>query len=214
MNRRTLLISGAVGMVAVIAWYMMFFAPKGKEISRVGDEISAAEEDETSLRGQLTRLTEIDENAPAIEAELGKYADAIPTTPNLASFILGANEIAVTSGITWLSVAPSEPSVSTVPGAPSTIGLSIQIEGGFFQVLDYLNRLEDLERLVVVDSIQVSTSASEDSGSGSGATDPSLLSVQLSARTFTLAAPSGASTPGSTSLNSTTTTTASGSEAN
>ena len=37
---------------------------------------------------------------------------------------------------------------------PSVIPLSIQIKGGFFQVLDYLNRLEDMGRLVIVDAHQ------------------------------------------------------------
>ncbi|MCZ7526104.1 MAG: GspMb/PilO family protein [Acidimicrobiia bacterium] len=73
---------------------------------------------------------------------------------------------------------PAPPSPS--PGAPSVINLSMQIEGGFFQLLDYLNRLEDLDRLVVVDSLAIN--AQEQTSSPSPT-----LSVTLSGRMFTRA---------------------------
>ena len=55
------------------------------------------------------------------------------------------------SGIDWLSVSPSVAQAGTT--GVSVIPLTISIKGGFFQVLDYLNRLEDLGRLVIVDAI-------------------------------------------------------------
>ncbi len=100
--------------------------------------------------------------------------------------------MAVQSGIDWLSISPSPPAVGGAGGI-SVITMSIEIEGGFFQVLDYLNRLEELERLVVVDAITISgaTIAGGDGDEGgeqtSSATGAPTLSVTLNARMFTRA---------------------------
>ena len=94
-------------------------------------------------------------------------------------------------------------------GPNSTIALTIQIDGGFFQLLDYLNRLEDLERLVIVDTINI-TSNSGTSSTGSGSTSgassssgsttggPPDLSVTLTGRMFTTAAAPASTGSGST----------------
>ena len=88
--------------------------------------------------------------------------------------------------------------------------MQIVVSGGFFQVLDYLNRVETLDRLVVIDSIDMTTgAASTGSSSGSSGTTPTtaasssgapLLTVTLNARMFTQAQPPVSSTgPGGTS---------------
>lgn len=196
MNRRAVIVGAIVTLVAVVVWYLMIFSPKGKDISEVEDETEGLRRQQQGLEAELAQLEEIEKNGPEVEAELARLADAVPATPDLASFILGANEIAVESGITWLSVAPVEPAAAV--GTYATVTMTIQIEGGFFQVLDYLNRLEDLERLVVVDSIDIGTGT--EAGEGTTATTSEFdgfddfdtggapdLSVTLSARMFTLA---------------------------
>ena len=71
----------------------------------------------------------------------------------------------------------------------------MQIDGGFFEVLDYLNRLEDLERLVLVDSINVSSRRRASDGAGTTGGGPTStggapdLSVTLTGRMFTDAPP-------------------------
>ncbi len=126
---------------------------------------------------------------------------AVPSTPDLGEFILQANDIATASGIDWLSISPSPPAATGGGGPTSTIAVSIQIQGGFFEVLDYLNRLEDLERLVIVDTINISAAAPTrgpaapgPAGSIGGSTDSSGapdLSVTLTGRMFTDAAADG-----------------------
>ena len=181
----------AIGLFGVVAlWWVFVYSPRGGKLSDTRDEIASVEADRSGLEATVKRLKAIEQNGPATDAELQKLAEALPATADLAGFITGAHEIALDAGIDWISVAPSEPTVT--PGAPPTIRLSIQIEGGFFQVLDYLNRLEDLDRLVIVDSVNITTGATGGGGgeststtvaSSSGAPD---LAVTLTARMFTL----------------------------
>ena len=187
----------AIGIFGVVAlWWVFVYSPRGGELSDTRDEVTRAQEERTGLDSTLKRLQAIDDDGPATDARLQQLSEALPSTPDLAGFITGAHEIAEDAGIDWISVAPAEPTAT--PGAPPTIRLSIQIEGGFFQVLDYMNRLEDLDRLVIVDSVNITTGATGGGGGDTSTTTAAStggapdLAVTLTARMFTL------STPGST----------------
>lgn len=193
MRSRVVAVGILITVVVVLIWNMFIFAPKGRSLSSAKKKVEAAQQIEQTLRTQLARLTEISRNGPEIAAQLDRLSAAVPASPDLDGFILSANQIAVQSGIDWLSVSPSVLQAGT--SGTSVIPLAISIKGGFFQVLDYLNRLEDLGRLVVVDAINVSGGSSAGT-SGTGATGGAAvssgaptLSVALTGRMFTLAEP-------------------------
>jgi Tfp pilus assembly protein PilO len=201
----------------IIVWYFLFFAPTSNDLDDTRKDVTAAESQKQELQNAIRRLKELSANQTQQEADLRTLRAAIPPTPDLGEFILQANEIASASGIEWLSISPSPPTAS---GANSTIALSIQVNGGFFQVLDYLNRMEDLERLVIIDGVSISTggAASSSSSSASGSSTSTFdtgaesggaptLSVTLTGRMFTGQAPPATASSG-TSGGTTTPTTA------
>jgi Tfp pilus assembly protein PilO len=179
MKQRTL-VFGVVGVVAVVAlWWFFVMAPIRSDADEVADETEQLRREESALAAQVAELRDIESRGPEIEAELAELREALPEFADLAEFVNAANSIAETAGITWLSVAPSEP----VPtGGIGTVNMSIQVEGGYFQVLDYLNRLEELPRLVLVDTIGVTAAGAE--GTGTFGAPP--LTASLTARMFTL----------------------------
>lgn len=188
----------AVAVVGIVAlWWVLVYSPLGSDLDDARSEREQAEREASSLTAQLRRLQEIDENAPETDAELAMLAEAIPENPNLADFFLAAHEIEVQSGIDWLTVSPAEPAVT--PGSPPVIRLNIQLSGGFFQVLDYLNRLEDLDRLVIVDTLNVSTGAADDTGGTGGFDGAPTLSVTVTGRMFTQSSTVGSPTTTTTS---------------
>jgi Tfp pilus assembly protein PilO len=206
MRARVAVVGLLLTVVIVMIWNLLIFAPKGRDLSDAKKEVQAAQAVEPQLRAALARLEEISKNGPEIAAQLDRLSAAVPTSPDLDGFILSANQIAVQSGIDWLSVSPSVAQAGTA--GPSVIPVTMSIQGGFFQVLDYLNRLEDLGRLVIVDGLNA-TAAGADSGTGGGTASPTgapALSVTLTGRMFTMAAPAapaGTSTPGTSSPGST-----------
>lgn len=189
----------AVAVVGIVAlWWVLVYSPLGSDLDDVRDELEQAEREESSLTAQLRRLQEIDENAPETDAELAMLAEAIPENPDLADFFLAAHEIEVQSGIDWLTVSPAEPAVT--PGSPPVIRLNLQLSGGFFQVLDYLNRLEDLDRLVIVDTLNVTTGGDGEGAGGTGGFDGApTLSVSVTGRMFTQSSTVGSPTTTTTS---------------
>jgi len=193
MNRRTVILGGLIGVGILALWWVLVFSPKNSDLSDAKDALNDAQRRGQTLTAQRNQLRDLEQRSPQIEAQLAKYSAAIPEKPNQSDFISGLNDIADESGITWQSVTMQEPT-QTTPGQPPTIQVQISLDGGFFQTLDYLNRLEDLDRLVVVDSITINGAADSGSGSGSAAgSSPSAglttkgsgeLTTSLNARIF------------------------------
>lgn len=190
--KRNVVIGMAAALVAVlVAWYLIVYSPKGDQLDKTKADVSAEVKTTQDLRGQLSRLRAQAKNASQQQALLGRLNDAVPEQPDEADFILQANAIAEEAGIEFLSISPSPPAAGT--GGPSTIGLTITINGSFFQVKNYLTKLESLDRLVIVDGINLSAGGSTEAAtSGDGIT----LSVTLTARMFTQAVPTTAGADG------------------
>jgi Tfp pilus assembly protein PilO len=193
MRSRAVAVGVLLTVVVVLIWNIAIFSPRGHKLNDAKKAAQAAQALEPGLQSTLARLKQISQNGPEIAAQLDKLNAAVPASADLDGFILSANQIATQAGIDWLSVSPSV--VQSGSSGVSVIPLTMQIKGGFFQVLDYLNRLEDLGRLVIVDSINTSAG-------GAAASGPPTLSVSLNGRMFTRAAPApipgSAVTPGAT----------------
>jgi Tfp pilus assembly protein PilO len=167
MNRR-LLIPLGIGVVVVILWFVALWSPQGSALSAARKRKADAVQQTATLRDQLTRLQQARRDQPLKQSQLETLRVAIPDDPNLAQFILDANEAASKAGIDFLSITPTPPTTSgagtkppTATGgaaaaggaAPVPIKIAMTATGGYFQVLDFVNRLNALPRLVVVDDL-------------------------------------------------------------
>jgi Tfp pilus assembly protein PilO len=216
-------ISGAIGagalVVVVAAWYFLLYAPRTRAIAHAKSQATAAEAQVSALRGELARLRSEQANLPGLTAELDRLEAAVPASPDLADFILEVNSASTASGVTFLSISPSVPSRPTTTGAaaasaaaPPQITVTLVVEGGYFQVLDFLNRLSMLPRLVVIDGVSISSTASSgaassgaassgaaSSGAASSAPPSPELRVSVSARIFLAKLPPAAPAAGGSS---------------
>ena len=191
MKRNAVIGMAAVLLAVIVAWYFVIYSPKSDDLDQAKTATQTEQKKTSDLQFELSRLQSQAKNASQQQALLGRLDQAIPEQPDEGEFILQANSIAAESGIDFLSISPTPPAAS---GTTTTIGLTISIEGSFFQVKDYLTKLESLERLVIVDSINMSAGSSGDGSVSDGVT----LSVTLTARMFTRAAPAASATDGTT----------------
>lgn len=178
MKRSRAVLAAVLAAAGVLLWYVVLFGPQRSERKRLGEQVSAAQRQEQEARSTLVRLRRLEAERGVQEAQLERLRRLVPPQPDVAGFILAANDAAVPSGVDWVSVAPAA-AAAGVGGGPSAIGLSIAVNGGFFPVVEYLRRLEGLERLVVMDSLSLSVG-----GQGAGLLQ---LGATLSARMFTTA---------------------------
>jgi Tfp pilus assembly protein PilO len=210
MNRR-LLIPLGIGVVVVILWYVALWGPQSSALSAARKRKDTAVQQGATLRDQLTRLQQARRDQPLKQSQLETLRVAIPDDPNLAQFILDANDAASKAGIDFLSITPTPPGsagTATTPagasagGAPVPIQIAMTATGGYFQVLDFINRLNQLPRLVVVDGLTLGAQGTA-----------AQLQVSLQERIFTTSSRPVAGVPGTgggTSSASSTTTTVPG----
>jgi Tfp pilus assembly protein PilO len=181
-TRRTLLVTAGAVAVLALLWFAFLWRPQSGRLAAAHEREAAAAAENAQLDLELSRLRAASADRADLLVDQGRLRSAIPDEPALAEFILDANDVASTAGVDWLSVTPSRP-VPAEGGRPATISVDVGVDGGYFQVLDYLDRLGAMDRIVVIDSINAST------GGDGGATPR--LSVTLTARLFTTAAATG-----------------------
>lgn len=166
-----LVVMGA--LVLLYGWNSLFLAPKAKAKADVNKELVAARQQEDDLRRNLAELKKLANDSQAREAELTRLGRLIPTDPDVAGTILTLNETAHQAQVAWSSFVPSPPA----PGASGTsMSITMKVSGSFGQIFDYLRRLELLDRLVVVDSLQLA--------GGAGGTGTTALEADIKARMF------------------------------
>lgn len=197
MTRRTMLMAGAVAGAVLLLWYLLLWSPRKADLAEAKERRETAETKRDELATRVARLRSSQKDEPMKRAQVEALRTTIPDEPNLAAFILDTNDAASKSGIDFISIAPAEPApaVAAVPAAtvaatrstsrttgsplPAEIQLQLQITGGYFQVLDFLNRVNDLPRLVVTDGLNIASD------------DKAKLTVGVTARMFVREVPAG-----------------------
>ena len=207
MNRRAIGIGAAVFVVFLLLWYFVAWNPQQSKLHKAQKRKEAAEQQADELTQAINRLRAAQRNEPLQRAQLELLRTAIPDDPNLGQFILDVNDRAAAAGIDFVSISPTLPTTAptTTPASaasptapPAQITVSLQITGGYFQVIDFINRLADLPRILVLDTLNIS------------AGDNVRLSVGISSRMFVKAVPAGFAAPGASPVSTTTTTAAGG----
>jgi Tfp pilus assembly protein PilO len=153
---RVLVALGLVGALGLAyAWNSVFLGPKGRQRAAVQKELASAQQQEKDLRNQLGQLKKLAADTQSREAELIRVGRLVPAEPDVGGAILALNDTATAAQVAWSTFVPT-PAAPGAAGAPATLGVGMKVAGTFGQVFDYLARLETLDRLVVVDSIQLS----------------------------------------------------------
>jgi Tfp pilus assembly protein PilO len=190
MKTKNMMVSVLVGVLIVGLWYTMLLKPTRSKAAKVRADTAAQQAKLAPLQTQLDKARRQAAHAAQFKSQLQSLQQAMPSSPALAAFIRDGNGIAEASGVSWQSVTHGPPTLSA--GGAMSIGVSIQVQGTYGQVLDYLGRLAAVRRLVVVDGVQLSTSAPTGAAGANqavgGSTGPftgaSQLAATISARMF------------------------------
>jgi Tfp pilus assembly protein PilO len=167
-----------VALLLAVAWWFFFISPRNARIAQAGDDLGAAQNQELALRAQVGQLMAIRDAEVEYLAGIGQLERLIPERPLLDEFIENLYALCGTTGVELLNLAPALP-VPVPESSLRQITVAATVEGEFFEVLGFLFGVMDMDRLVRVDAIAVSSGQNETGGT--------FLSVSLSMRLFTLA---------------------------
>ena len=145
MSRMAWVVS-ALGALAVIAlFFVLVFQPAREELAEVEEQIALEQAEQDRLDAEIQRLRSVREEAPTVEAELAAAEAIVPRDPALPALIRQLQAAADEAGVTLASVAtgrPAELEEAPEPGL-SAIDVNSQVEGGYFQIVDFLRRIEE-----------------------------------------------------------------------
>ena len=142
-------ISAVVVVVAVVAVLL----PRFNETNQKRDELSEAQQQEEALQAQVSDLRDAKRQAKALEHSLVRLDAKVPPTAEQSSLIRLLQGAADAASVDLLSVAPGSPIAGTT--GISVIPMQVNVTGTFFEVEEFMFRLETLPRAFRVTQLNV-----------------------------------------------------------
>jgi Tfp pilus assembly protein PilO len=144
MTRVQILLSVLGAILLIVLFWLLLWSPKQDELELVRQDIEAAQMDQQRLTTERNQLRAVRDEAPEVEAHLAAARAVLPADPGLPAALRQLQIAADEANAVLESVSPSRP--EQVDGAPeglSRINISVQLSGGYFQLVDFLRRVED-----------------------------------------------------------------------
>jgi Tfp pilus assembly protein PilO len=162
----------AIGVLVVVAagWFLLI-SPKHSQAADLRSQTDDRLVANAQLRTKLDMLKAEQKQLPLQEAKLAAVAAKIPDNPALPALVRALTKAADAAGVELVALAPGQPApVAAAPaavpakgvtrpaGAPArpaasaaagslqAIGLNVNVVGGYFQVEQFLDGLESLQR--------------------------------------------------------------------
>ena len=145
MNRIAVLLT-ALGLLAVtVAFFLFLFQPAREDLAEIEEQIALEQQQQSQLLQDIARLRDVRERAPGIESELAAANAVVPQEAALPALVRQLQSAADDSGMVLSSVATSRPSELADVEEPGLSGIDVngQLTGTYFQMVDFLRRIED-----------------------------------------------------------------------
>lgn len=172
MRANPILIGALTAAVLAVAFWFLLYKPASDDQAAIEAETAALVERQRSLEAEIAQLREIKSREVEINAAMARLTDYIPNGPSQPSAIRHFQRTADAAGadvasVTFGELAVPDAAAGAAPantGTPGTtlanIEITMEIEGGYFQVVDFFRRLEvDVPRAVLVQTVDVAEAA-------------------------------------------------------
>jgi len=172
LSPRDTLIAVGVGAALVLVLFLVFgFQPQLTQLTSLKAEQKVESDKLETNKLKLKRLDAIRREAADIEVRRINLSRRMPSNPELPSFIIELQRLANDADMDLTELKFNEPDQG---GNFSTIGFEFKANASFYTLVDFLYRLEGLQREVVVDEFKLSSG------------DYPLLSINVKARMFSV----------------------------
>ncbi len=141
-------------LAAILLLFVGFFViPQILRLGSLGVEEQSAITELNSSKATYSQLEELKKASRKTDNELLRLDKKAPESgAELPALLVQIEDVSVKSGITLLSIKPSNPVQKT---DFQEVTMEMQIDGYFFSFLDFIYRLEKLQRIINVTSIEV-----------------------------------------------------------
>lgn len=144
MKRSQILLSALAAIMVVALFYVLLFQPSRDELATIEASIINEQATQQTLTTEINRLRAVREQAPEVEAQLVAAEAIVPREAGLPSALRQLQVAADESGVVLASVTTGRPALlEGETDGLSSVDTNVQLEGQYFQVVDFLRRLED-----------------------------------------------------------------------
>lgn len=143
MTRQTTLLSVLAAVLVIALWWLFLYSPGQDELAQLEDEIAAAETETASLQQRVAALEAIRARAPETEAAIAQLSSIIPDDPALSAALRQIVAAAEDAGVELDNVTTPRPAEVDELSGLHSVSLNLTATGSYFQVVDFLRRLED-----------------------------------------------------------------------
>lgn len=134
------IITAVVAIVLIVAWYFLLFSPAQRKISDLDTQVQSAQSALDMANQEVVKLESYKKTAPQSRAEIVRLGKMLPESEGIPGLIIELTKTAEASGVSVTSIARG----TTTAGSPFGIQtLTIQVGGRYFDVEDFLYRLEE-----------------------------------------------------------------------
>jgi Tfp pilus assembly protein PilO len=139
-GREIYIITAVVAVVLIVAWYFLLFSPTQRQLSDLDTQIDSAQSALNMANQEVAKLESYKKTAPQSRAEIVRLGKMLPEAEDVPGLIIELTKTADASGVSLTSITKG----TTTAGTPFGIQtLSIQVSGRYFDVEDFLYRLEE-----------------------------------------------------------------------
>ena len=154
MNKKLIAVAGGIAVVVLAGWWFVLWGPAGDAVTAAETRFRNAKGQTTQLEVHRDRLLAIQKELPQMQSRLQTLSAAVPDRAAMSDFLLAASEAEADSGLDFLTVSASPPTPTLTPGL-STVSVQLTGTGGYFQMLDFINRLQSMHRVMVIKTLTV-----------------------------------------------------------
>jgi hypothetical protein len=179
-RRRELVLAAAGALLVLVAGALLLVRPKQQATVMARADHDAAVAESQALRDQIKALEALRPREADLRTRAGLSKAAFPATPALPGLIDALQDAASLAGVELGTLAPTTPKASSVSPELAEISASVRVKGSFFEVEDFLVRLENLvkgtdpdrvpPRSVLVSSVDLSSGSEGGTGDSAAAT--------------------------------------------
>ncbi len=137
-----ILIALVTALLLVVFWFVLL-SPKRDAIALAQEETEQAIDQQTTVRNRIRTLEAARSRAPDIEAEMALASAIIPEGTDMPAALRALQDAADSSGVEIMSVLPDKGRLSAMAPELREIQVAVAVEGGFFQIVDFMRRVED-----------------------------------------------------------------------
>ncbi|MDP9407646.1 MAG: type 4a pilus biogenesis protein PilO [Actinomycetota bacterium] len=181
-TRQWIALAAAVVLAVLGLGWFLLVSPMRSEAAELTSQTEQQQLQTATLTRQLQVLRGQAAELPAQQSRLAELEKELPETVALPELIRLLTAAGAETGVEIVSMAPSAPVAS---GAISEVPFTLVVNGGYFNLEQFLGALEDLPRAFLVAGFSLAPEAQ----------DSSELQMTLNGKVFTKAVPVDAASP-------------------